>query len=463
MVISVRLHRKLPLPECSTRPSVGTSRNASGAFLFASLLLVSAILFVPISRASAAPSVVTLTNPNAQAAGGFGASVAASGNLVVVGASGEIADGYSGAGNVYIFNAATGALLSTLTSPNAVAGGSFGSSVAASGNLVVVGASGETVHGHSLAGDVYIFNATTGVLVSTLDSPNAGGGGNFGASVATSGNIVAIGATGETGAGGNFKAGNAYTFNATTGALVSTLSSPYAEQEGGFGSSVATNGKIAMVGAPLETPGNNAYTFNTTTGAPLRTLASPNAQGDTGFGWSVASSGNIVIVGSIFETASGYSEAGNAYTFNAATGAPLKTLTSPNAAKTSLFGSSVAASGNLVVVGADGETVDGYSRAGNTYAFNATTGATLSTLTSPNAQAGGSFGLSVAASGSVVVVGAPSEAADGHSLAGNVYMFTVTPSTTPVPEFPVQSLIAILTITVALVAVMLPKNQKTGR
>ena len=464
------------MSDFSARSSMRLSRNTSSAFLFASLLLVSAILFVPISRASAAPSVVTLTSPNAQSGGGFGTSVAASGNIVVVGAPSEAAEGYPGAGNAYIFNATTSALLRTLTSPNAQADGNFGNSVAASGTVVVVGAEGEIAEGYSGAGNVYIFNATTGALLRTLTTPsdlasNQGlPSGNFGNSVAVNGNLVVVGANGEW-ANENREGGNAYIFNAATGALLSTLTSPNAQDHGDFGVSVAVSGNFAVVGADGEIVNGysvtgSAYIFDATTGgAPVSTpTPSSNAQGGGGFGEAVAASGNIVVVGAYAEALNGLSVAGVAYIYNAATqGALVSTIGSPNEQTRGGFGFSVAASGNVVVVGAYGEAADGNRQAGNAYIFNATTGFPISTLTSPNAQADGAFGFSVAESGSVVVVGAPSEAADGHSLAGNVYTYAVTASTTPVPEFPVQSLIAILTVTVALVAVLIPKNQKTSR
>lgn len=45
------------------------------------------------------------------------------------------------------------------------------------------------------------------------------------------------------------------------------------------------------------------------------------------------------------------------------------------------------------------------------------------TLTSPNAQTDGSFGWSVAVSGTTVVVGAIGETASGYDSAGHSYVF----------------------------------------
>ena len=59
-----------------------------------------------------------------------------------------------------------------LASPNSQASGFFGYSVAISGTTVVVGAFGEAVGTAQLAGHAYVFDATTGGLISTLISPN---------------------------------------------------------------------------------------------------------------------------------------------------------------------------------------------------------------------------------------------------------------------------------------------------
>jgi hypothetical protein len=367
--------------------------------------------------------IATLTSPNAQTGAYFGVSVAIDGNTAVVGAPDETAGGYLSAGNAYAFNAQTGALMETLTSPNAQEYGWFGWSVAIDGNTAVVSTYGETAGGYSRAGHAYVFNARTGAL--TLTSPNAQTTGYFGMSVAIDGNTTVVGAYDET-FGGYSEMGHAYVFNAQTGAL--TLTSPNAQAYGYFGSSVAIDGNTVVVGADGETVGGysdtgHVYVFNAQTGALIATLNSPNAQYGGYFGYSVAISGNTVVVGAYYETFGGYSWAGHAYVFNARTGALTKTLTSPNAQAGGWFGYSVAIDGNTVVVGAPDETVGGYSEAGHAYVFNATSGALMETLTSPNVQEYGWFGESVAISGNTAVVGAIHETAGGYSDAGHVYVF----------------------------------------
>ena len=117
-----------------------------------------------------------------------------------------------------IFDVTTGELLHTLDNPNAFstsAGDQFGISVAISGNYAIVGAYFEDDAGGNVSGKAYIFNVTTGELLHTLDNPNAfstSAVDQFGSSVAVSGNYVIVSARHEDDAGG-FSSGKAYIFN----------------------------------------------------------------------------------------------------------------------------------------------------------------------------------------------------------------------------------------------------------
>ena len=209
---------------------------------------------------------------------------------------------------------------------------------------------------------------------------------------------------------------------------LTTLTSPNPQADGYFGFSVALSGGVAVVGAPHETVGGNsnagrAYVFNAKTGALTQTLVSPNSQAGGYFGYSVALSGGVAVVGAIGETVGGFASAGRAYVFNAKTGALTQTLVSPNSQADGAFGRSVALNGGVLVVGASEETVGGNSAAGRAYVFNVKTGALTKTLVSSNSQSDGYFGWSVALSSGVVVVGASEETIGGNSAAGRVYVF----------------------------------------
>jgi FG-GAP repeat len=161
------------------------------------------------------------------------------------------------------------------------------------------------------------------------------------------------------------------------------------------------------------------------------TLQSPGPLANGLFGFSVDSRGKVAIVGAPNETSSELPRAGNAYIFYTVDGSLISSLASPNPQAGGMFGwsvafgSSVLAGGKIAIVGAPNETADGLAGAGRAYVFNATSGALMATLMSPNPQAGGEFGFSMDLTGKTVVIGAPDEAAGGHPGAGNAYSFNV--------------------------------------
>ncbi len=402
-------------------------------------LALSLILFLPVAYAD---NTITLTSPNAQTDGRFGNSVAVSEGdpIVVVGASLESAGtpAQPEAGHAYVLDTTTG-LITALTSPTPQFDGEFGFSVAVSGTTVVVGAPDESAGtpAQPEAGHAYVFDATDGSLITTLTSPTPQASGEFGFSVAVSGTTVVVGAHRESaGTPAQPFAGHAYVFDATDGSLITTFTSPNAQTVGLFGDSVAVGGTTVVVGAPQESAGTpaqtragHAYVFDATDGSLITTLTSPNAQTDGVFGLSVAVSEDpIVVVGAPQESAGtpAHTEAGHAYVFDASTGFLTTTLTSPNAQDVGRFGDSVAVGGTTVVVGAPTETVGSLLMfAGHSYSFDASTGFLTTTLTSPNAQASGEFGFSVAVTeiDPIVVVGAPFESGGGSPAGGHAYVF----------------------------------------
>ena len=110
---------------------------------------------------------------------------------------------------------------------------------------------------------------------------------------------------------------------------------------------------------------------------------------------------------------------------------PIQIYNNPNAYGTSAddyFGLSVAIDGNRVVVGAYGEGDSGGTYSGKAYIFDATTGSLLHTLHNPNAygtSANDQFGTSMAISGNRVVVGAYAEDESGGTDSGKAYFYQI--------------------------------------
>jgi hypothetical protein len=180
--------------------------------------------------------------PAEPAGAAFGASVALSADLLVVGA--PRAAGTAGKAFVYVF--ANGQWSTTplvLTRPGGAAGDLFGTSVAVSGTTVAVGAPG--------AGSVTVFTVAGGVVQAASATVTAPPGpvALFGASVALSPSslLLLVGAPGS--AGG---AGASFLFRRTAGAWSLTDTIAAQALDGQLGASVALSDTLALIGAPTS-------------------------------------------------------------------------------------------------------------------------------------------------------------------------------------------------------------------
>jgi len=147
---------------------------------------------------------------NSNASGGFGASVAISGETVVVSCYDKF---HTGVWKVYVYalTQSSWKLQSVLTESNAV-NNDLGN-VAISGNVIVVGVRSDDSGNGDASGSAYIFErfGTEWVVQLQLKSPNGYIQDHFGDSVAISGNTVAIGANGNDKNGAN--SGTVYVFS----------------------------------------------------------------------------------------------------------------------------------------------------------------------------------------------------------------------------------------------------------
>jgi hypothetical protein len=189
----------------------------------------------------------------------------------------------------------------------------------------------------------------------------------------------------------------------------------------GFGSAVAIDGSLAVVGAVGRAGGGAAYIFAFESGTwsqQAELTAADAAPGDE-FGTAVAISGSTVVVGAPARN----SNIGAAYVFSNGRGgwSQRAELSVANGATQDRLGTVVAISGSTVIVGAPGTG----SNAGAAYAFvaNGNTWSLQAQLTTaPAASPNDAFGASVALSGTTAVIGSPGEG----SYTGAAYVFVLT-------------------------------------
>jgi len=391
-----------------------------------------------ITISSPTSPLATYLSPNPASGDQFGFSVAGVGNNVIVGAPFASFGGVPNAGLAYLFDGSTGSLLQTFNKPTpATEGDRFGYSVAGVGTNVLIGAPFSNSVA-PLAGSAYLFNGTTGALLQTFNNPVVNAGDGFGWSVAGAGNNVLIGAPFAdlvSTAGRVSDVGAAYMFNGTTGALLQTFNNPTPQGSEQFGYSVAGVGTNALIGAPTKTVGGlanvgQAYLFNANTGALLQTYNKPNPAVGDFFGFSVAGVGANALIGAYGDD-TGATDAGSAYLFDDTTGTLLRTFNNPNPAPGDFFGRSVAAVGTDVLIGVPSADT-GATDAGAAYLFNGATGALLQTFNNPNGVGGqgNEFGWSVAVAGSNVVIGSHLDS-KAAPTAGAGYLFDTTGNLRP--------------------------------
>ena len=384
-------------------------KSISGNFLFAAVLAVA----FP-TGAQAAPFALTqiLDDPTPVGDDRFGGSVAIDGNNVLVGATGSSDPRTSGLfdGQVHLFNATTGTLQQTFRNPTPTNNDQFGSSVAIDGNNVLIGAFRDDTNGLN-TGQAHLFDATTGALLRTFNDPAPAAGAFFGSSVTIDANKVLIGA--RSAAGG----GAAHLFDATSGALLRTFSNPSTSPtvDNQFGRATAIDGNNLLIGA--NGGAGAAYLYDMTTGALLQTF-SQTLFGN--FGGSLSLSGNNVLIGASGDDTNGL-DVGRAFLFDATSGALLQTFDDPTPTGSDRFGNSVAIFGNNVLIGAYGDDGSG-TDVGQAYLFDLTTGLLLDTFIDPTVTGADSFGISVAMFGDTVVIGANGDDVNGTNV-GQAYLY----------------------------------------
>jgi hypothetical protein len=390
--------------------------------------------------------IATLYNPTPATLDYFGASVAVSGNYVVIGAY-QDDTGATNSGSAYIYDmsSATPTVpILTLNNPTPANNDYFGYSVSVSGKYVVIGAEDDNT-GAMFAGSAYVYDLTTvtpTTPIFTLNNPTPAFNDSFGNAVAVSGNYVVIGAIyDDTGA---TDAGSAYVYNlssATPTVPAVTLNNPSPASADYFGTSVAVSGKYVVVGADHDDTGapdaGSAYVYDltsTTPAQPWATLNDPTSVASAFFGYSVAVSPDYVVVGAE-QDKTGTIVAGRAYVY-ALSSLPANTsivINDPAPATGDFFGNAVAVSGNSVVVGALLDDA-GTTNAGSAYVYAVTpsTANFVTALINPSPAAGDLFGSSVAVSGNIVVVGAPQDDT-GAANAGAAYVYDFNSATPTIP------------------------------
>ena len=295
-------------------------------------------------------------------------------------------------------------------------GDQLGISVAIDGSTAVVGATQDD--GRKGAAYVYTLSSGTWGEQQKLTASDGVVGDVFGTSVAISGETVLVGALGD-----EDGRGAAYVF-IRSGGVWTQQQKLAVENESGdnFGMSVALVGDVALIGAPIDNDDKgSAYIFTRSGGVWTQqaVLAASDGAANDRFGFHVAMTASTIVIGAHYVNLS--SGAAYVFTGSGSSWSEQQKLTASDGTESDMFGSEVAVHGDTVVVGADSE--DGTSTdSGAVYVFTRS-GSTWTQQQKLTAIDGGYqdyFGDSVAVYGDMVVVGASGFGAD----VGKVYLYT---------------------------------------
>ena len=398
----------------------------------------------PFAVLGNAPQRVAAPNPNAletelYAADGvsdeFGYSVALSGNTALIGAPDDTVGSNADQGAVYVFTRSDSSWtqVAKLTASDGAAGHQFGSSVAISGDTVLVGAPRYQVDEQGI---VYVFTGSgaSWTQQAELTANDGAARDDFGSAIATNGGTALVGAPDHT-VGSNYQQGVAYVFagsgaNWTQQAELTASDTAAGDQ---FGFSVALNGGAALVGAPDHEVGSTvyqgaAYIFTSSTtnwNQQAELTASDGAPYDL-FGTSVALDGDTSLVGA--PGATDIVLTGHTYVFTGSGASWNQQAELTDDGQLDNFGDSVALDGDTALVGAPEFNALGQ---GCSYTFRRS--GTNWTMRRPaliaiNGAAGDQFGSSVALDGNTALLGAYDQALGGGYLETGVAYVNLLPA-----------------------------------
>ena len=367
-----------------------------------------AMMLCPLAADARTPVITKLHGRSGgdQASFGFGLSVAANGQFILVGEpfNSQQADA---AGAAHLYNARTGRYLRKLTAPSPAQEDFFGDTVALSGNYAIVGAYG--VNDRESRGAAFVFDARNGRLLHRLEAPDGEGGDLFAnLSMEASGGLVLIGAHGD-----DTARGAAYVFDLRTGEFLSKFVADDGVAGDGFGIEVALCGDLALVGAPDKNGQRGAaYLFDARSGRQLRKFVAPGGPDDFSFfGRNVMLDGEMALIGGFAY----FDDFDVAFVVNVRTGTIIERLDAPTGAPNESF-APVALSGHLAYLHTNFPTA-------GTHIYDLSRGAFLDFMPDPgNATGIGGASRAVSVCGNLAVFG-DDEDDDLGNNAGAAYFY----------------------------------------
>ena len=367
----------------------------------------------------------------------FGAPVAIDGEFAIIGA--PLVDGTATSdGAAYVFRSVDGLWFQQqqLAAATPVSNGAFGTAVAIDGTRIAVGSGGSTgTPGGSGAVHLFTFDGSSWVAEDVLSPLDAQDTDEFGTALALSGDLLVVGAPLHDAAVSNSGAAYIYRFDGSAWALEQKLTVAEGLNGDAFGDAVAIATDTVFIGAPTRTNGAGdagvVYPFRwdgVSAWLPEPVLGSPSTGFEHFFGAALAAQDARLVVGEYGNTLDGeetgavhiFRDEGGAWTFET-------TLTASDANGGDRFGFSVALDGDILVAGGYLNDDKGVN-SGTAYIFRDDLGLwTQETkMTANDGAAFDFFGIATAVSGDIIICGATFDD-DAGSASGSAYVYNRFP------------------------------------
>ncbi len=366
-----------------------------------------------------------LTDPTPMLFDRFGTAVSNDGATALV--------GNLGAGSVfsYSWNGTTWIPGQEFSGSSVESGDLFGQSLSVSGDVALVGAEGDDDNGSS-SGSVYVFrfDGVDWIEEQKLTSDDGQAGDNFGVTCSVRGEVMLVGAVHDDDNGEDSGAAYVFRYDGTNWVQEQKLAASDGSAQDHFGSSVAIDGDVAIVGSRLSdqvaTDSGSAYVFrfDGETWLEEQILLPGTLFIEQFYGTAVAVRPNTIAVGAPGDRVTGFS-AGAAYLYEFTGGSWIEQdkLIASEVETGDAFGLALSLDMDRLIVGARGDD-DGGANAGAAYLYQRQGNGWIENLklTASDAARADLYGSSVSISGDRILIGASSDDTTVN-FAGSAYTY----------------------------------------
>jgi hypothetical protein len=288
----------------------------------------------------------TLISPNPSSR--FGGAVDFVNNTVAV-KDGFDFEGATQTGAIFLFDPSTGNQTGKIPNPEPSNSEQFPSALDSNENYLLAGSSRDNFEHLAFQGKAFLFNSTSGELIHTFNNPTPSVGESevFGNSVSIHENKVLIGNWQDD--GGSNNEGAAYLFDAQSGNLTYTFNSPTPMNDGRFGWDVSIFGENVLISEPERFGPGKVHLFNASNGNYIRSFESPHPEENALFGQSIMVSNTRALIGERDNSFLG-PDTGLAHLFDLETGTQLAGFHSPTPNMVDWFGFKVFLNNSTVLI-----------------------------------------------------------------------------------------------------------------